>query len=729
MSKKAFDDEPRRGPIEATSYTGGRSAHGVSSPSGGPADPKLSVRNARRAPQVFPDLRVKPNVTGTYVERHGRARLFVNHVGGHIEALLTLVSRNIRFHEMSRGKFPSLADDIRLPTQWGYAGMLEGTRKALAYRFNGDHTAGGEYVLSVPDWLGPKVPHDVRAGVGGGPVLSHLGILQAHEDSISVEFQPWFKDRWHWSAAEHFAKAFLESSKQLLFERWDETPVLLERYVARATVSFSARTLFWFGASPKQFGRLEDFANAVFRHVVTVNPKTYERSSTGENYDIFDLMKQARTLSGPTVASQRAEIVNRASDIIKKILDEALLTTTLSDGGLTQSETYLLREPILSRLNAWTLPKDGKWPKQSVASMLQSTIDGASSLLVRAPEITDFLGIRGRGYRQHIYELDGEGYTLTDLATEDLEGQFKKIRELAKKLGSQAQKAIDKAIEKAEKAGDLLSKGQRGWKTYRRVAKFLPYAYSLGFVHIKYVGSNEGSGGPQEDPWEAYYGFFMGGLDFARSLGNAKAKIKLEGTARQWGAEAMRPKDLEGLVQFLQGSAMLAKEAELGPSVVPDSVGGTVAALSFMGDLQADAGRQAVLSFVLDAKAKVKKGGKGGAGGNLKGLWGYVWSLHDTEPDDITIVSRKDEDESSEFSVYWENHLGPMAVFFPINGAHFEVPTDDEREFMEKEQLLSPRQALDAFAAAELPMMVNPLSVFKLEGFADAPDGKDANFD
>ncbi len=152
-----------------------------------------------------------------------------------------------------------------------------------------------------------------------------------------------------------------------------------------------------------------------------------------------------------------------------------------------------------------------------------------------------------------------------------------------------------------------------------------------------------------------------------------------------------------------------------------------MAALSFMGDLQADAGRQAVLSFVLDAKAKVKKGGKGGAGGNLKGLWGYVWSLHDTEPDDITIVSRKDEDESSEFSVYWENHLGPMAVFFPINGAHFEVPTDDEREFMEKEQLLSPRQALDAFAAAELPMMVNPLSVFKLEGFADAPDDETSN--
>jgi len=261
------------------------------------------------------------------------------------------------------------------------------------------------------------------------------------------------------------------------------------------------------------------------------------------------------------------------------------------------------------------------------------------------------------------------------------------------------------------------------------VAKYVPVAYSLGFVHIKYVGSQGGSGGPQEEPWEAFYGFAMGGLDFARSLGKVGAKIELKGTARQWGSGAMRPEDLEGMVQHLEASAMLAKDEKLGPSVVPDGVGGAVAALAFMGDLQSNASRQGVLEFVLDAPPKVDKGGKGGAKANLKGLWGYVWSLHDTDPGDITIVSREDEDEGSEFSVYWEKHLGPMAVFFPINGAHFEVPTDDERDYMVEHQLLSPRQALDAFAAAELPMMVNPLSVFKLEGFADAPDGKDANLE
>jgi len=729
MTKKAFDEEPRRGPIEASAHTTPRRAHGKEAPFGGPANPKMSVRNARRKPQSFPDLRVKPNLTGTYVERHGRARLFVNQAGGHIEALITLVSRSIKFHEASRRRFRSLSDDKRLPEEWGYAGMLPSARKALAYRFCGDHTAGGEFVLSVPDWLGPKVAHSVRAGADGGPVLMQLGILQAGGDSAKVGFEPWFKDRWHDSAASHFGSGFLESAKPLVFERWDDSPVLLERYVARASVSFSARTLFWFGSSPKQFERLEGFANGVFRHVVTINPKTYELSKTGDTYDIYDLMKLARGVEGgPVAALQHAEIVRAADDIVGRILDEALVTTPLSDGGFTQSDKYLLREPIVSRLNAWKIPKEGKFPKQSVASVLQSTVDKASGLTLRAPKITEFLGITKRGYRQHIYEIEGQGFTLTDLATEDLEGEFKKIREVAKKLGKQAQKAIDKAIENADKAGTLLSKGQRGWKTYRRMAKFLPLAYSLGFFHVKYVGS-QGGAGPQEEPWEAYFGFVMGGLDFARSLGGAKAKIEFKGTARQWGAEAMRPEDLSGVLQYLEGSAMLAKEEELGPSVVPDSVGGAVASLVFMGDLEANAGRQGVLQFVLDAKPAVKKGEKGGASGNIKGLWGAAWSLHDTEPGDINVFSREDEKKGAEFSVYWEKHLGPMAVFFPINGAHFEVPTADERVYMQEKQLLSPRQALDAFAAAELPLMINPLAVFKLEGFADAPGETDPNLE
>lgn len=128
-----------------------------------------------------------------------------------------------------------------------------------------------------------------------------------------------------------------------------------------------------------------------------------------------------------------------------------------------------------------------------------------------------------------------------------------------------------------------------------------------------------------------------GGLNFARSLGNANAKIELEGEARAWGAEAMRPEDLEGLVQYLEGSALVAQETEYGPS---QSIGGAIAHLSFMGDLQADALRQGVLNFILTAQGKAKKGGKGGAKINFKGTWGYVWRLDGTEPGDIIVESK-----------------------------------------------------------------------------------------
>jgi hypothetical protein len=186
----------------------------------------------------------------------------------------------------------------------------------------------------------------------------------------------------------------------------------------------------------------------------------------------------------------------------------------------------------------------------------------------------------------------------------------------------------------------------------------------------------------------------------------------------------MRPEDLVGGVQYIEGSLYAAKKESVGPSI-PSSVGGAVAALSFVGDLSANAGRNSVLTFVLDAEAKAAKGAGGGAG--VKALWGGVWMLDGTKPDDLFIVSEEDESVTSDFSVYWEEKLAPMQVFFPINGAQFEVPDDDERELMERHQLLTGPQALSAFAAAELPLMMNPLSVFKIEGFADAPDDPGPN--
>ena len=155
--------------------------------------------------------------------------------------------------------------------------------------------------------------------------------------------------------------------------------------------------------------------------------------------------------------------------------------------------------------------------------------------------------------------------------------------------------------------------------------------------------------------------------------------------------------------------------------------GGGKAALSFLGDLSPNAGRQGALSFILDGTPKASEGSWGGAAASYKGMGGAAWLLNDSKPEDIKIPIPPPPKGDESFETFWENHLGPMQVFFPINGAQFEEPTDDEKTIMDREQRLSPKQALDAFTAAELPMMMNPLSVFKLEGFADAPDDNDAN--
>ncbi len=716
---KAFDEQPRRGPVEPSGHAGQRQAGGVTVPRGGPGNPMLSVRNARRAAQVFPDLRSKPNITGTYVERGGRARLFINHVGGHIEALLTLTSRQINFHETDGRTFKALQADLRLPQEWGYAGLLPGTRRALAYRLCGLHTGGGEFLLGIPEWLGPKVPEEIRTG---DPNMTDTGTLAATGggNALSVHWPAWFIDRWHPSASKNFSKSVREGNGAINFERADAEPVLLERYVARSSVSYGIRSLLWFGTFARQVDALGGFADAIKTQTVRINPKTYEVSKHGDSYNLFELMELAREADGllePT--AHRTKLVEAADRIIQDVTFAAL-SAPLRDGGLTQSEKHLLVAPFLQRLNDWGMPAAGKYPAQSVASMLQSTVDASSSFQLRAPRVTEFLGIKARGYRAHNYELDGETVTLLQLASEDLKNELDKVRKRAKNYEERIKKAIDAALEAAEAAGRKLGGHERGWRAYRRLSKWLPMTYSMGWVHVKYVGSGTAHSSVAEEPWEAFYGFFIGGLKFSKSVGSATSTTPLRGFAQSWGAEAMRPEDLAGMLQYMDASAVFASESFV-------KAGGGKAALSFLGDLSSNAGRQGALSFILEGTPTASEGSWGGAAASFKGMAGAAWLLTDSDPEDIEIPIPDPPKGDDGFDTFWENHLGPMQVFFPINGAQFEEPTDDEQTIMEREQRLSPKQALDAFAAAELPLMINPLSVFKLEGFADAPDDENAN--
>lgn len=116
-----------------------------------------------------------------------------------------------------------------------------------------------------------------------------------------------------------------------------------------------------------------------------------------------------------------------------------------------------------------------------------------------------------------------------------------------------------------------------------------------------------------------------------------------------------------------------------------------------------------------------------GAGIGIDSTLGHVWLMGSEGGGDIEWVPSVNE--SVEFSKYWSTHIGELAVFFPINGARLPKPTDLEEELMREHGRLSVQQALQAFAACELPLLTNPLSTIKLDGYADRPDSEDRNRD
>ena len=246
----------------------------------------------------------------------------------------------------------------------------------------------------------------------------------------------------------------------------------------------------------------------------------------------------------------------------------------------------------------------------------------------------------------------------------DSKKQLDEVRKRAKDYEGKIKKAIDAAIKAAEAAGRKLTAHERGWRAYRRVSKWLPMTYSMGWLDVKYLGSGTAHSGVAEEPWEAFYGFFIAGLKFSKSAGSASASIPLKGYAQNWGAEAMRPEDLAGMLQYMDASAVFASG-----SFKDANIGGGKAALSFLGDLSPNAGRQGALSFILEGTPKASEGAWGGAAASFKGMAGVAWRLADSDPKDIKIPVPPPPEEDDDFSSFWKNHLGPVSY------THLTLPT------------------------------------------------------
>lgn len=711
MSKSYFE-EPRRGPIALEPSCDPFEARGHTIPPSGPTDPRQRVRNDRRDPEPYRDLRVKPNLTGTWFERRGRYRLFINHVGGHLECLLTLVVKESGYH-MER---KSLAKDERLPFDWGIPGYLGRPPKRkldpIAFRFAGDWVSN-VYMLTVPVWLSEQ-----RLEVSAGSVGTHdLGQLtpRAGGDELDVDLLGWFVRRWP-DAKELFdledsGEGESPANLRTVARRESSQPVLLDRYLARPSVPYHVRTHYWFPLTPKQRKNLPKLAATIRYEQVFVDPdanyRPVAKGQGGKAMDIYDLLAAGRALGmGHDYTHARNNIVTAVDEIVSRVFERAY-STPPHEGGLGIDELVHLRPHVLRFLDDWCLAPSEDHGRQTLATALQRLVDRASWDKAEYSHLEKYLGITSRGWRGFEYEVEVTAYEVMEFDEESTQKSYETGKEVFDKLREQVEKQAKKHLPKLSK--------------FKAVAKLLPLSYLVGHVRVKFVRVVEGdAGGPQDDPWEAYYGFALGGISMSKSAGSAGQSVKMSGTTVVRASTPPMKEELEGVLQYVEGSLFggigLGGDDEDKGVENPGMVL-TKSMLTFYGGKQAPA-----VSFVFGAKLT---DGLGGGEVGAQGLFGWTWLLDGGES--RIAIEPKGAQEEQDFQSYWQDHVPSLAVHFPINGARLPVPTEAEQARMDEEGKISVKEALDAFAACELPLIAHPAARIEIDGYADAPGKKKYN--
>ena len=174
---------------------------------------------------------------------------------------------------------------------------------------------------------------------------------------------------------------------------------------------------------------------------------------------------------------------------------------------------------------------------------------------------------------------------------------------------------------------------------------------------------------------------------------------------------------MEGTAGYFRGDLFAGARADhfFGLDV---QLGGSKSGLLLYGDGSPGAGMQLLLDGEIgDVSA--------GLGIGIDSTLGQVWLMTSEGGGDIEWLPKKSD--PVEFAKYWSDHIGELAVFFPINGARLPKPTEREEELMREYGRLTVQQALQAFAACELPLLTNPLASIWLEGHADRPDYPEPN--
>lgn len=546
MGDGPFDKEPRRGPITLGTSKQRIVVNDRSIPPSGPADPRQRVHNARRTPEPYVDLVQTPILTGTYFEKRGRYRLFINHVGGHIECLLTLVNHHIRYHE------PRKKGDLRIPRDWGVQATLGEHPRPLAFRFAGD-LVGPVYELYVPSWIGkfelspelyPGMPNDL---------VGHL-TPKSGGGRLDVVFELPFVGRWPPGSFSLTADNTIET----IAVKHDDQPVLLDRYLGHAAIPFALRTRYWFQLTPTQRSELGFYARGIVRNKVMVDPDTFRPvKSGGKPMRLYDLLMAERKLEQGYVGSQRRNaIVTAINRLVFDVFNYPLAEKRAEDKRLGHADLAELRLHVLRILDAWHLsPSEGRG-KQSFGTALQRLVDGADEQYADFGSLVRYLGLGPRGYRKFRYEIEIELLKLVEFDDKETQQAYDTAKG--------AWKVFKKVLEEAAK------KKSEAFAKYKSVSKYLPLTYLVGHATVSFKGvvayadpNDEPADGEKADPpWTAEFGIALAGIKLSGGAG-AGTSIKWSGVSEIRHATPLAKEAFEGTIGYAQGDAFAGSKGEI----------------------------------------------------------------------------------------------------------------------------------------------------------------------
>jgi hypothetical protein len=446
-----------------------------------PADPKQKVGNGDRTPEPYVNRRVEPDLTGFYFEAFGRYRLLVNHVGGHLECLLTLVSIDSQYTL----PFQKAGQrDKRLPKRWGPISTGQHP-PPIAFRFSGQSLGDGQYLLTVQPWMLRDTSHPTN--------MIGVGILRvASFGIIGVEFEDDFLRAW----PEH------RDAKSCQLNRTDTRPVLLDRYLDLESVPFAFRSQLWFPLTHIQQGALSDHAKQVSRMAVRVDDDFKVVRSGGRKLTLVELIRAA---DGISRGANEYRIKHIALAIDRLVRDTFLapVTVKVEDGGITLDDVDLLGQPMFDELARLEIE-----PGRSALVSIQRILDDAHLLDADVPALGKHLGLGKRGWGRHRYEIEFEGLDVVDVGGEtdiDRTKRKRKYKALKKILKSILKKSENRVV-----------------KALLAVMKTLPSAWVVGHATIRYTGVSEWNspddgGRLKETPSEAVFGVLMAGVGLSES--------------------------------------------------------------------------------------------------------------------------------------------------------------------------------------------------------------------